>query len=441
MAASSRLLFPVRSRTVRFTENRRVRDQLISVAGLVGRPVRLPDRDGVARDVGRVVDIIVRGTEPYPAVSGLVVRVGRRRVFVSINQVAEIGGDVVTLSSPQLDVRDFEPRQGEVHLMGNVVDHQLVDIDGVQVVRASDLYLSSVAGPIRLVGVDVSVGSLVRRLGPARWRTRPTPERVIDWADIAPLGRPGAVQIDRRNRELRRLRAGDLADLLEQVGQPQRDHIVGSLDADLAADALEEMDELQRDEVLRRLDAGQVAEIIAEMEPDEAAEALREVDDDRRASIVEQLPTAAGDAIRTLLGFPADTAAGIMTTVLVLAREDETVAAVLARLPSFDDHRADIDAVLIVDGDGRLLDDVSLFELIVATADQAMFALVGPPWPIVLSPDATLDEVVDSTLSNRRGSIVVVDDHGRPLGRILADDVIDALTTGSGRVHREASDQ
>ena len=63
-------------------------------------------------------------------------------------------------------------REGETALAREVLDHQLVDIDGARVVRASDLYLATVGGPVRLVGVDVGFGSLLRRLGPTRWRTR-----------------------------------------------------------------------------------------------------------------------------------------------------------------------------------------------------------------------------------------------------------------------------
>ena len=39
-----------------------------------------------------------------------------------------------------------------------------------------------------MVGADVSVQTLLRRLGPRRWRGRPTPDKVIDWAAIQPFG-------------------------------------------------------------------------------------------------------------------------------------------------------------------------------------------------------------------------------------------------------------
>src|SRR5260370_34921589 len=87
-------------------------------------------------------------------------------------------------------VGNFDGREGEVTLVRDVLDHQLVDVDGVKVVRAADLYLAPVYDSLRLVGVDATAQSLLRRLGPARWRTRPTPDKVIDWAPIQPFGTP-----------------------------------------------------------------------------------------------------------------------------------------------------------------------------------------------------------------------------------------------------------
>jgi sporulation protein YlmC with PRC-barrel domain len=170
---------------------------LVSVAGLVGVPVR--DPDGAA--VGRVADLVVRWDRSrYPALHGLVARVARRRVFVPWERVAELGRRTVRLSSAPLDSTGFERRDGELALMADVIDHQMVDVDGVRVMRASDLYLTLVGDAYRVVAVDVGFHSLLRRLGPARWRGRPTPGRVIDWATIESFGGPGAITLRRLDR-------------------------------------------------------------------------------------------------------------------------------------------------------------------------------------------------------------------------------------------------
>ena len=58
----------------------------------------------------------------------------------------------------------------------------------------------------------------------------------------------------------------------------------------------------------------------------------------------------------------------------------------------------------------------------------------GEPFPVTVTPDAEIDDVVDRFVDERGSSLVVVDDEDRPIGRILADDLVDALAPQS-RVH------
>ena len=100
-------------RTRRLLANRAVADALLSVAGLTGRPVR--DTDGEV--VGRIVDLVARWDgAAYPPVTGLVLRIGLRRSFVPIGQVAALTHGGGCLSTTRLDLRDFRRREGEVLL-------------------------------------------------------------------------------------------------------------------------------------------------------------------------------------------------------------------------------------------------------------------------------------------------------------------------------------
>jgi Mg/Co/Ni transporter MgtE len=123
-----------------------------------------------------------------------------------------------------------------------------------------------------------------------------------------------------------------------------------------------------------------------------------------------------------------------MTTHLVLVTPDETVAAVRRRLRDAEEHRSDIDAVIVVDEEGRLLDDVTLYELFVAEPDAKMAELIRPPTPVTILPDATSQEVVEALIENRGSSLLVVDADGHPMGRILADDVVDSLVPEQARM-------
>ena len=437
----------VRQRHQRLLEARAVRDSLFSLAGLLRG--RVYNQAGA--EIGSIVDVVARwdGEEPYPPVTGLVVGVGSRVAFVSIDQVADLTSERVELRSARLDLRDFERRPREVMLGRDVIDHQLVDFDGVQVIRAADLYLAEVIGRIRLVGADVSNATLLRRLGPRRWRPRPTPDRVIDWAAIQPFaesaGREGtvngttaAVRLKTTNEGLHRLRPGELADLLEDLRRDERRELLAALGPDEAADALEEMQPEDLEQLLRESDPPEAARLLAAMEPDEAADALRDLPLAVRAEVLRYIPSATALALRDLLGYDEDEAGGIMTTALVTAKSGEKVKKVVDRLSGARTHGVDLDAVAVVDDDGRLLDDVAVLDVLLALRadpDTRMSALLGDEDVVTVSPHASADEVAGQLIEARRHSMVVVDESGCPIGRILADDVLDALVPTKGRFH------
>jgi CBS domain-containing protein len=444
-----------RNRHERLLATRAISESLISLAGIIHRPVC--NEQGA--ELGTLVDVVARwdGEEPYPAVAGLVVRVGRRLVYVSVDQVAEIGRGRVRLRTSRLDLRDFEARPNEVMLARDVVDHQLVDVDGVQVIRAADLYLAWVQEPadtpnpgepapavtaadqrrvLRLVGADVSAQTLLRRLGPKRWRDRPTPDKVIDWAAIQPFGgKVSNVRLRSSNEGLHRLRPGELADLLEDLGRSARQQLLASLEPETAADALEEMDPEELGALLRETPPEQAAELVANMEPDEAVDALRDLDDEEREVLLEHMPDEQREELVELLEYKEEQAGGFMTTSLVCATPDEQVFVVRARLRAERDHKGDIDAVAVVDESGHYLDDVSLFDLAIAEVDQTVGELMDEYTPVTVGTGAELREVAHQLVESRRSSVVVLDDDGRPVGRILADDIVDALLPERGLFH------
>jgi CBS domain-containing protein len=426
-----------RRRTRRILASRGVFDSIVSLVGVIGRPVR----NQAGEEIGRLVDVVAQWSDgqTYPPVSGLVVRVGHRETFIDATAIATLERRQVLLRSARVDLNEFRRRPGEVMLGKDVLDHQLVDVDGVQVIRAADLYLAEVIGRVRLVGVDVSARTLLRRLGPSRLWTHPTPERVIDWAAIQPFGDAESAMPEVRLRTthegLHRLRPGELADLLEDLRRDERAELLAALDPEEAADALEEMEPDELASLLREADRGVAARLLASMEPDEAAEALRDLPDEHQRALLERMPHDTASRLVELLGYDEDSAGGFMTTTVVTAGIEETAAQVVDRLIEARDHDADLDAVAVVDSRGRLVGDLPLLDLLIALrqrADVQVGSLVGDEDPVTVDPDTSADEVAKQLVEARRLSLVVVENE-RPIGRILADDVLDALVPTNGR--------
>src|SRR3984957_1341368 len=282
----------LRRRNTRLTTRRAVQKAIVSVASLVGSPVFNQRGPGV----GKLVDLVARmqGQDRFPPRTGLLRRIGSRNSFLPIEAVDSINHQSVHLRTARLDLREFMRRPGEVMLAKDMLDHQVVDLDGRQVIRAADLYLAPVAGQFLLVGLDVSLNTLLRRLGPKRFRGRPTPERVIDWDAVAPFSddlttSPPAGQLRSSDEQLRRMAPADLADLLEDLGRPARQDLLSRLENDTAADALEEMDPDELEALLREGRPEQAAALLSAMEPDEAVDALRDLSGRERATILAQM--------------------------------------------------------------------------------------------------------------------------------------------------------
>jgi hypothetical protein len=431
----------LRRRNTRLTTRRAVQQAIVSVASLVGAPVF----NQRGQRVGKLVDLVARmqGQDRYPPLTGLLLRIGSRNSFLPIEAVDSINHQSVHLRTARLDLREFMRRPGEVMLAKDMLDHQVVDLDGRQVIRAADLYLAPVAGQFLLVGLDVSLNTLLRRLGPKRFRGRPTPERVIDWDAVAPFSgdltsSPPAVQLRSSDEQLRRMAPADLADLLEDLGRPARQDLLSRLENDTAADALEEMDPDELEALLREVRPEQAAGLLAAMEPDEAVDALRDLSDrERHAILAKMSPDTAGE-LSALLSYPEREAGGFMTTTLVQARPGSTIGEVKQAVAALGQHREEIDAVVICRDDGDLVADLPLFDLVTHADDVTVGDVLtadGHPEPLTVPPDASVADVADQLVRTRRSSLLVVDEQGQALGRILADDVLDALLPERGRLH------
>jgi Mg/Co/Ni transporter MgtE len=166
------------------------------------------------------------------------------------------------------------------------------------------------------------------------------------------------------------------------------------------------------------------------MEPDEAAEIMRDLAYDHRDAIFAAMDTKKSNELKKLISYDEDTAGGIMTSHMLITRESDTVGHALKLLVENKD-RDITDGVLVVDGRGRLVDHIQIIELIAAKPAATLATLIGPPYPTAINVNASIKEVINEFADNRGSSIVVIDDKGKPIGRILADDLVDALTTES----------
>ena len=240
------------------------------------------------------------------------------------------------------------------------------------------------------------------------------------------------------NEGLHRLRPGELADLLEDLRRDERRELLAALGPDEAADALEEMQPEDLEQLLRESDPVEAGRLVAAMEPDEAVDALRDLPLAVRGEVLRHIPAVTALALRELLGYEEDEAGGIMTTALVTAKSGDKVKKVVDRLsearrtgPTSTRWRSSTTTA----GCSTTSPCSTSCWRCATSTDTRMSALLGDEDVVTVSPHTSASDAAAQLVEARRHSMVVVDDDGCPIGRILADDVLDALVPTKGRFH------
>ncbi|HEV2122966.1 MAG TPA: CBS domain-containing protein [Chloroflexota bacterium] len=414
--------------------------QLLSVSRIIGVPVQ-----GSAGElIGPLMDVVARvrdpGDERFPPLTGLVIRTGGRKghgVFVPWEDVRRLSATEVVLSSSRLDFRPFARRDGELLVMHDVVDKQVVDVGGRRVVRVNDVLLApdpSKRRGWRVAAADVGIGAFLGRVAPRALSERVAARfagvaSVIPWDQVEFFASdvPG-VKLRVSHRSLARLHPADIAELIGELGYRQSEEVVASLDDSTAADVVENLPEELQSALLTTLSDDKAADILEEMEPDVAADILASLPRSEAHDLLEAMePEEAADVSR-LLEHPADTAGGLMTTNYVALSASLTAGEAIEELRRAEWLPDLLNTIYLIDSPEteRLVGVVSLRDLLLAKPHERLRTLSAPQ--VVSVPVGEEAESAAEMLAHYGLlALPVVDGDSRLLGVITMDDALDLL--------------
>ncbi len=394
----------------------------------ISRLTRLPLLGADGAEVGRVVDAVVDlGSKP-PRVNGIVVAVQRRRVFVGIGRIGEIGSEGARLRRGLVNLRQFELRDGEMLLSGQLIGKRL---KGERVV---DIGLTP--SPEEL-GWEVATVALAGRVP----RLRRGPD-VIDWSEAGELF-ASERSLDRQAAELGGLHPAEMAAALRRLPLSRRRVLASELEDDRFADLLEELSEDEQVKLVEGLDQERLGRVLDEMEADDAADLLGEFPASRQAELLHAMDPEEAEPVRRLLTYPPDTAGGIMTPEPVILGSNATVAEALARvrdplLPVPLAAAVFICRPPLETPTGRYLGNVGIQRLLRETPSKPLGRCLDEdvePVHVAMSDR----EVAGQLAAYDVVSLAVTDEAGRLVGAVTIDDVLDRVLPSNWRITLSSS--
>ena len=221
----------------------------------------------------------------------------------------------------------------------------------------------------------------------------------------------------------------DALALLEDLEPSELSILFAVLGDESLATLLSRLDDRDAARILTRMSAEQAADILEEIDPDDATDIFAEVESsnpDIAGTIMVAMEDDEAAEIRELMAYPPDSAGGIMTPAFVAVfpdlRADETVIA----LRKVAEEAETVNYVYVVDRDETLIGVLSLHSLVLNRPESLVKDLMSPT---LYSVTVDTDQEVAARLLTERDllALPVVDDQGRLMGIITADDVADIL--------------
>lgn len=406
----------------------------LALSELLGLPVFDP-----AGKVGRVREVALVPQEDSALVAGFVVRTNDGDRLLQSRQVERLNGGLKS-SQKVGEWGQYSSSQGMLLLERDLLDQQIIDINGRKVVRVNDIDLVAEVNDkgewaLRIANVDAGARGAVRRLlkgmvprGALASLVDKIPPKYIPWDFVNLIETDPArrVHLKISSDKIEKLHPADIADIIEDLSPADRDAVFQTLDEEVAAQALEEIDPKLQVSLVNSMESDRAADIVEEMDPDAAADLLNDLSPERSEEILEEMEPAEREEVEELLEFKEDTAAGRMTTDYMALPLSARVRDAVELLRTFEGGLESVSTVFLVGEKDKLVGAVPLVRLVLASPETALAELTSEPL-ISCSPGADEADVAELFDKYNLLTLPVVDETGSMTGVITADDVISIL--------------
>jgi magnesium transporter len=404
------------------------------VSEVMGRPVA----DVEGERIGKVKDLLAmpRGGIAHPQISALVVQQPRgKELIVPIADVMVLLAPAIPLNKKLADIIPYQPGPQDLFLVQDVLDRQIIDIDGVRVVRVNDLELTRVNGEVYVSNVDISAAGLMRRLGLGRLVKRPPAGGIlrsdkasgsISWDDVELLPGDAPMRLKVSSEKLSELHPADLAEIISDLNRAEGRDLLEKLDAETAAEALEEVEPEFQASLVEGWSNEKVADVLDEMAPDEAADLLAELPQERSQELLNLMEKDEAADVRLLLSYPEESAGGIMNTEFIAVRAEWTAAQVLDYLRQNAEGAETIYYLYVTDEASHLMGVFSLRELVLSKPKRLVSEIMQDRVLSVSLLDPQ-EEIAQLISKYNLLAIPVVDDKNVIHGIVTADDALDKI--------------
>ncbi len=407
------------------------------LSGIIGKEAFGADGDsvGVIRDL--LINAVPNGlNDPdQQRVTGVKLKINKETRYFSFSTFRVVKArEMLNVTCSGLAELSSEEVENGLLLVENILDKQIVDLNGRKLVRVNDVRLATIPAGTFAVAVDIGVEGLLRRIGIAqpikmilRMLKINIPAKFITWDDVQAIDFSNFnIKLSKSYAKLHTLHPSDLADILEDLGRKSGTSVFSALDEEKAADVLEELETDIQVHIIENLPVGKAADVLEKMPADEAADIIDELEDEKAEMLLKEMDTESSQEVRDLLEYEDDLVGSIMTTDYLSFSASKTVEEVLQELRVLKPEAAELYSLCVTESNDELIGTFNLRDLVLAepklTLDQIMKSE-----PVFLFDDQKTRAIAEIVSKYNLLAVPVVDRNNLLQGMVIVDDVVEDL--------------
>jgi CBS domain-containing protein len=410
----------------------------VYVADVLGKTVL----DPLGEEIGTLRDIAVEGGSPFPRAAGLVLEKKKKMWFLPWSDLNIFNRRIISSRKRESELSEFLPSHERLLIRKDILDKQIVDINGAKVVRVNDVKLTEEGGAACVTDVDVGVRGILRRLGVERRGDaffeairHPLRHQLISWEFIQPLEtRLDRLTLSVSREALSKIHPADIAQIISGMSHEERKGFFERLDIETAAEALHELEPEVQADIISDMDKEQAADVIERMPPDEAADVIADLSAEKAQELLSLMEKEEAEDIHELLAHEEDTAGGLMINEYLAYPPGITIGEAMER---FRRDATELEAyyyIYVVEAE-KLLGVLGLRDLIFEDPGKPISDVMHKKL-ITVHADAGQETVAELISKYNLLALPVVDDENCLLGVVTVDDVVDLLLPPASRRKR-----
>ncbi|HVN57047.1 MAG TPA: CBS domain-containing protein [Bacteroidales bacterium] len=407
------------------------------LSGVIGKEAF--DVDGDA--VGIIRDLLINSIPGGPndsgrqIVSGVKLKTGKETGFFSFQHFTVLKErERIGVTCTSLVKLPEEEVLNGMLLVENMLDKQIVDMNGHKLVRVNDVRLVRLSQGTYPLAVDIGIEGLLRRLGVAGVMKKfltlfnvSIPAKFILWDDVQAIDFSNLnIKLSKSYSKLHTLHPSDLADILEDLGKKTSMTVFTSLDEEKAADVLEELESHAQVHIVENLPVEKAADVLEKMPADEVADILDELEDDKAEMLLKEMEAESSKEVRELLEYDDDMVGSLMTTDYLSYHPSRTVDDILRELREKKPEQAELYNLFVTDSDDELIGSFTLRDLVIASPGTHIEKIMKSD-PVFLYDEQDIDDIAETVSKYNLLAVPVVDQTNHLEGMVVVDDVVEDL--------------